>query len=173
MAGFGTAVGGLIDDHVSFSVVVGVSGQGGGFVPAGPAAQVTPIAVGVSVDGERGVYFGYLPSAAFGVQVLPAYGGTVFFQITNAGSLDTLKGPGYMIGGSGGEGPVLGVDWVMGMNNNGPAPSLYQGLQVSFGVGGGMPVEGHALGTYTVGPTTSQPSSNNNSFRGHGAGGSW
>ena len=153
------------------TLVVGLTGQGGGFIPAGPNAQVTPVAFGVSFSWQNGIQFGYLPSAGAGLQVLPSYSGSVFLQVTDAGSLNTLQGQGYNVGGSGGEGVVIGGDVVTGWANGGPSPSTYVGLQVSFGGGGGFPAEGHAGTSYTSGVTTGGSSGAPPSYG--GAGGSW
>ena len=158
------------------TLVVGISGQGGGFIPAGPFGQVTPFAVGISVSWANGIQLGILQNAGTGLQVLPTYGGSVFAQLTDAGSLNALKGPGWNVGGSGGEGVVVGGDIVTGWANGGPSPGSYVGLQISAGGGGGFPFEGHSGVNYTGGITTGGGggfSPGGGTFNGHGASGTW
>jgi RHS repeat-associated protein len=140
----------------SVTIVVGISGQGGAALPVGPAAQVTPFSIGVSLSPARGIQAGVLAGGGFGGQILASYSSTVFFQVTNASSLDALKGQGYVLGASGGEGVVIGGDVVTGWANGRPSPSSLFGGQLSIGLGGGFPVEAHAMPTYTIGLTTKQ-----------------
>ena len=101
------------------------------------------LAEGVSL----GLYFGYSKEAGFTVGVLagntPGAGGPIsasasfFGQVTSAKAVCDLKGPSAQVGGSGGEGPVIGGDLVIGDG--------YQGIQGSVGVGVGFPFEIHGL----------------------------
>lgn len=138
----------------SVTVVVGVSGQGGLALPVGPAAQVTPFSVGVSLSATNGIQTGVLAGGAFGGQLMPSASASIFLQVTNASSLDALKGQGYVMGGSAGEALVIGGDIVTGWADGKPSASALFGVQASIGVGGGFPVEGHAMATYTIAATT-------------------
>jgi len=61
-----------------------------------------------------------------------------------------LKGPGIDLGMSGGQGITGGASYVAGINPK-TLERTYTGINVDLGVGGGVPISGHARGSGTAG----------------------
>jgi hypothetical protein len=114
-----------------------------------------------SVNINIGLAIGYSESSGFTVGVVGGAGGGValvgcsaggFLEVTNADSVNDLKGGSIQAGGSFGEGLVLGGDYIVGLNGKG-MPS-YQGVEVNLGIGGGLPLDLHVLGSLSTGFAT-------------------
>jgi hypothetical protein len=79
------------------------------------------------------------------------FGGSAsgFLQVTDADSVDSLKGESVQVGGSAGEALVIGGDYIVGYDKN--CKPTYKGGDISVGVGAGSPIEGHAFRTFSGG----------------------
>jgi RHS repeat-associated protein len=135
--------------HTSINVVdpnglwtFGIGGQAGlGFFGA------IGISLGVYVGYSKanGWSFGVLggPFLGVGGPVSASAGG--FVQVTSAKKVCQLKGLSGKVGGSAGEGLVIGGDLVAGVAGD------YFGAEINAGVGGGLPVEVHSGFEGTIG----------------------
>lgn len=107
----------------------------------------------INIDGGGGLGV----SAAFSKGLHGGAGGsaTVMGQWTNARCINDLRGGGWELGGSGGEGIVGGGGIVAGDQDE-DGTGGYSGLYAEGGVGFGTPVEGHLYGSSTAGQTHRQ-----------------
>jgi RHS repeat-associated protein len=137
----------------------GVGLQGGGGLLLGLTGSAGFYVGKTGWNPASGWSSGLIFSLGGGIAAGAGGSGGVFAQFTNAPNVNNLKGPGFDVGISGGEGFVAGIDYVGGLGNtngdNFPVnTTTYKGLALNLGVGGGTPVEGHANVTGSAGWTT-------------------
>jgi hypothetical protein len=128
-----------------------------GLWTVGIGVQASGNAIQVAGGASGGIFFGYSKEKGFswgfrgtlGAGTGLGLGGSAggFFEFTGAQSVCDLKGKGFSVGGSGGEGITLGVSAVGGLDDNNKP--TYGGLEINAGVGGGIPAEIHTIMTYT------------------------
>lgn len=135
---------------------IGIGGQ------LGVAAPFSGGPIGASGGFSMGLFLGYDRCAGWSWDLLASHfigvgvGGGVslgaFGQMTDAGSVEELKGPGIRVGGSASPLPpnpvirpfAVGYDSIAGIGG-----SDYSGSEISGSFGIGLPVEAHAGGTYS------------------------
>ena len=140
-------------------ITVGIGLQAGGGIGLGLTGSVGVYVGKTGWNPFRGWSSGLLGSGCGGIAAGAGGSGAIFLQATNAENVNNLKGPGFEVGGSGGELIVGGIDYVGGLGNedgsNFPINTMtYSGISLNLGLGGGTPIEGHANLTGTAGFTT-------------------
>ena len=111
-------------------------------------------ATGVTIQGglalgfswEDGFSWGIYYNGGIGSEVGASASAGIVFSTTNSRNVSELAGQALSVGISAGEGLVVGVDAIIPLNI---AETGYWGYDFSIGVGGGIPVEGHAIYNYT------------------------
>ena len=111
-------------------------------------------ATGVTIQGglalgfswEDGFSWGFYYNGGIGSEVGGSVSAGIVFSTTNSRNVSELAGQALSVGISAGEGLVVGVNVIIPLNI---AETGYWGYDFSIGVGGGTPVEGHAIYNYT------------------------
>ena len=111
-------------------------------------------ATGVTIQGglalgfswEDGFSWGFYYNGGIGSEVGASASAGIVFSTTNSRNVSELAGQALSVGISAGEGLVVGVNVIIPLNI---AETGYWGYDFSIGVGGGTPVEGHAIYNYT------------------------
>jgi RHS repeat-associated protein len=146
-----------VDSYGLWTIGFGLTGQGG----VGPGGGISG-GIYIGHDPDCGIFDGWssglLGSGELGLQT-PGAGITGFASVSDANTVDQLRGMGWVAGGSGGVGLTGGVEFSGGFNTDSrgfpTGGNGVQGMQISGGVGGWGPLPGeiNAGISETFGPT--------------------
>ena len=131
----------VIDFNGCWTVQIGITFSGGGAV-----GGTVGIGIAIGYSKESGFSAGFYQTAGGGAEI--SAGGSVSgtMTISGAGAVDALAGTATTVGGSGGEGLVIGGESNIPAN---VSPIENSSASFSIGIGAGVPAEMHTFITQT------------------------